>query len=105
MVGRVVSEFFLAVGLGIGGSEEAEEAQRKSMSCERTFGAMEKEEELVAKLSEQRGRGMGWEGWEELAIEDAGGWGRGVGSVSGGGHGAEENESAHAHAQAEDARV
>ena len=54
-----MSEFFLAVGLGIGGLEEAEEAQRKSMSCERTFGAMEKEEELVAKLSECAGGG--WE--------------------------------------------
>eukprot|EP00897_Mesotaenium_endlicherianum_P007474 jgi/Mesen1/6755/ME000344S06036 len=49
---RISTDFFLAVGLGIGGSEEPEEEGRKSMSCERTFSALSSEPALAQKLDE-----------------------------------------------------
>lgn len=48
----ISSEFFLSVGLGIGGSETQEEEPRKSLSCERTFSATSCEKSLFAKLEE-----------------------------------------------------
>lgn len=44
------ADFFLAVGLGIGGSDAPLEESRKSLSCERTFSAISSEESLFAKL-------------------------------------------------------
>lgn len=49
---KIAFDFFLCVGLGIGGSEEAEEEPRKSMSCERTFAAISREGDLLRKLEE-----------------------------------------------------
>lgn len=43
-------EFFLAVGLGIGGSDTPQKEPRKSLSNERTFAAISEERQLFQKL-------------------------------------------------------
>eukprot|EP00250_Pteridium_aquilinum_P015548 c22641_g1_i1 orf=47-2035(+) len=48
----ISTDFFLSVGLGIGGSDTPLEDQRKSLSCERTFSAISSEESLFTKLEE-----------------------------------------------------
>lgn len=48
----ISTDFFLSVGLGIGGSDVPIEESRKSLSCERTFSAISNEESLCAKLEE-----------------------------------------------------
>jgi Ca2+-transporting ATPase/DNA polymerase kappa len=47
---RCTTDFFMSVGLGIGGSDTPLEEARKSLSCERTFTAISDEEKLFAKL-------------------------------------------------------
>ena len=44
------TDFFMSVGLGIGGSDTPLEESRKSLSCERTFSAISSEEKLFLKL-------------------------------------------------------
>ena len=44
------SDFFLSVGLGLGGTETPEQRQRKSISCERTFTATNDSSLLFEKL-------------------------------------------------------
>ncbi|KAI5080501.1 hypothetical protein GOP47_0003684 [Adiantum capillus-veneris] len=48
----ISTDFFLSVGLGIGGSDTPLEEARKSLSCERTFSTISSEESLFAKLDE-----------------------------------------------------
>jgi hypothetical protein len=45
-----VADFFLSVGLGLGGVEPPEEEHRKSISTERTFPATSDEVEIFKKL-------------------------------------------------------
>jgi len=45
------SDFFLSVGLGLGGTETPEQRQRKSISCERTFTATNDSSLLFEKLA------------------------------------------------------
>lgn len=45
------SDFFLSVGLGLGGTETPEQRQRKSISCERTFTATNDSSLLFKKLA------------------------------------------------------
>jgi len=44
------SDFFLSVGLGLGGTETPEQRQRKSINCERTFTATNDSSLLFEKL-------------------------------------------------------
>ncbi|KAH7291826.1 hypothetical protein KP509_29G037100 [Ceratopteris richardii] len=48
----ISTDFFLSVGLGIGGSTTPVEEPRKSLSCERTFSEISHEDGLFAKLEE-----------------------------------------------------
>lgn len=48
----ISSDFFLSVGLGIGGSDTPQEEPRKSLSCERTFSTISCEKSLYIKLEE-----------------------------------------------------
>lgn len=43
-------DFFLSIGLGLGGTDTPQHKLRKSMSCERTFSATEDESALFQKL-------------------------------------------------------
>ncbi|OEL23261.1 DNA polymerase kappa [Dichanthelium oligosanthes] len=45
------ADFFLSVGLGLGGTETPEQRQRKSISCERTFAATNDSSLLFEKLA------------------------------------------------------
>ncbi|KAF8673923.1 hypothetical protein HU200_048371 [Digitaria exilis] len=45
------ADFFLSVGLGLGGTETPEQRQRKSISCERTFTATNDSSLLFEKLA------------------------------------------------------
>ncbi|CAN6317595.1 unnamed protein product [Urochloa humidicola] len=45
------ADFFLSVGLGLGGTETPEQRQRKSISCERTFTATNDSSFLFEKLA------------------------------------------------------
>lgn len=45
------ADFFLSVGLGLGGTETPEQRQRKSISCERTFTATNDSSLLFKKLA------------------------------------------------------
>ncbi|CAM6092197.1 unnamed protein product [Calypogeia fissa] len=49
---QISTDFFLAVGLGIGGSETPQKEPRKSLSNERTFAAISEEHQLFQKLEE-----------------------------------------------------
>lgn len=44
------ADFFLAVALGVGGSEPPKDEPRKSLSNERTFAAISREADLLSKL-------------------------------------------------------
>ncbi|GBG64296.1 hypothetical protein CBR_g41215 [Chara braunii] len=52
---RISADFFLAVGLGIGGSEHPKEELRKGISNERTFAPISAECQLIMKLEELAG--------------------------------------------------
>jgi hypothetical protein len=49
-----VLDFFLAVGLGIGGSETCLKEPRKSLSNERTFSAISDDHQLFKKLGKHK---------------------------------------------------
>ncbi|XP_039139303.1 DNA polymerase kappa isoform X1 [Dioscorea cayenensis subsp. rotundata] len=46
------TDFFLSIGLGLGGTDTPQHKLRKSMSCERTFSATEDESALFQKLAD-----------------------------------------------------
>lgn len=49
---KISTDFFIAVGMGVGGSLEPEVEGRKSLSCERTFHAISHPVDLNKKLEE-----------------------------------------------------
>jgi hypothetical protein len=49
---HVAVDDYMAVGLGIGGSEAPKEEHRKSLSTERTFNTISRDADLFTKLRE-----------------------------------------------------
>ncbi|GAQ82213.1 putative DNA repair protein [Klebsormidium nitens] len=49
---NIAFDYYMAVGLGIGGSEAPKEEHRKSLSTERTFNTISRDADLINKLHE-----------------------------------------------------